>query len=283
MPHGHSSLAIAGAGVLAIACACACDPKPEPELTLRALRCGNVTINDLSILTPGANQGVQRQLANSCFLVEHSGRYLLWDTGLPDGLGPDPVTVLEGAFTLSVTDPLLPQLREIGLQPQDVDFLALSHFHEDHTGNANAFTDSTLLIQRPEFEAAFGPQPQNYGFVPETYAGLANSTMQVLEGRHDVFGDGSVLLLPAPGHTPGHQVLFVDLPNTGPVVLSGDLYHLEDSRRLESVPSFNADPEASRRSMATIEAFLNERGAKLWIQHDHGQSTALRYSPEVYD
>jgi hypothetical protein len=90
----------------------------------------------------------------------------------------------------------------------------------------------------------------------------------VLDGDYDVFGDGSVVVLSAPGHTPGHQCLFIDLPGAGPIVLSGDLYHNALNRKYHAPPSFNTDAEQTKRSMQRIDAFVAERGAELWIQHD---------------
>ncbi len=87
----------------------------------------------------------------------------------------------------------------------------------------------------------------------------------------------------APGHTPGHQVLFLDLEATGPIVLSGDLYHFPESRTLRRVPRFNFDREQTRVSMDRIEAFLEEKGAELWIEHDFAFAERLRKSPEFYE
>ncbi|WP_170319674.1 N-acyl homoserine lactonase family protein [Polyangium spumosum] len=254
-----------------------------PALRVYVLECGNVTINDLSLLTPGEDEGTAKKLTNSCFLIDHPKGKLLWDTGIDDRLGPEPVTVFNGGFDLSVTKPLLPQLEEIGVTPDEVDFLALSHFHDDHSGNANHFGGATLLIQRAEFDAAFGPNPELYGFDAKSYAELSAERARVLEGEHDVFGDGRVRILPAPGHSPGHQVLFIELEQTGPVVLSGDLYHFTGARERRTVPSFNADEAATRASMMAIESFLEARGATLWIQHDFEQISSLRHAPAYYD
>lgn len=277
----------AACALLASGCAplagCTSTATPPPALRVYALDCGNVTINDLSLLTPGENEGEAKKLTNSCFLVDHPRGQILWDTGIDDRLGPEPITVFEGAFDLSVTNPLLPQLEEIGIAPDEVDYLALSHFHDDHTGNANHFGAATLLIQRSEHDAAFGPNPELYGFDAKTYASLDGDEAEVLDGEHDVFGDGTVRILPAPGHSPGHQVLFVDLERTGPIVLSGDLYHFTGAREKRTVPSFNADGDASRASMDAIEAFIEEQGATLWIQHDFEQISSLRRAPAYYE
>ncbi len=108
---------------------------------------------------------------------------------------------------------------------------------------------------------------------------MRNNETILLDGKHDVFGDGSVIIMPAPGHTPGHQVLFVDLLEAGPIMLSGDLYHFTENRLHRRVPVFNFDAEMTLQSMETIEAFLTATGATLWIQHDLEQNASIPHSP----
>jgi glyoxylase-like metal-dependent hydrolase (beta-lactamase superfamily II) len=154
--------------------------------------------------------------------------------------------------------------------------------HWDHVGAANLFTDSTLLIQDAEYQAAFVDQ-NNQLFDPSLYLDLADSERRILNGDYDVFGDGSVMIISAPGHTPGHQVLLVELENTGPVLLSGDLYHFRKSRELRRVPLFNTDAEETLRSMDKIEALLKAEQATLWIEHDQALADTLKKAPEYYD
>jgi glyoxylase-like metal-dependent hydrolase (beta-lactamase superfamily II) len=105
----------------------------------------------------------------------------------------------------------------------------------------------------------------------------------MLDGDHDVFGDGSVRIIYTPGHTPGHQALLVNLSNTGPVILSGDLFHFRANRRLRRAPTFNYDPVMTLESMDRIEALIKETDAALWIEHDKALADTLRKAPEFYD
>ena len=100
------------------------------------------------------------------------------------------------------------------------------------------------------------------------YDKLGDLPREILEGEHDVFGDGTVRIIPAPGHTPGHQMLLVNLAEEGLVMLSGDLYHFRESRADRRVPSLNVDAAQTLASMERIEQLLTETGAQLWIQHD---------------
>ena len=164
--------------------------------------------------------------------------------------------------------------------PGDIDYIAMSHMHFDHAGNTNLFLDATWLAREAERDYAFG-EPEGLGWDPEFYEGLRNVEPVLIEGHHDVFGDGTVVLRSAPGHTPGHQVLFIDLVETGPVVLS-DLYHFPESRELRRVPLFNFDEAQTLAAMDAVEAFLQESGADLWIEHDSIHNATLKKSPEYY-
>jgi len=184
---------------------------------------------------------------------------------------------------VTISRPLLPQLRQAGFAPADITYLGLSHYHWDHTANANAFARATWIARRVERDAMFAASPPVLT-QPSTYAALKRSrTIAIGAEDHDVFGDGTVVMKLAAGHTPGHQVLFVKLPKTGPVVLSGDLYHYPEERALGRVPTFEADQQQTAVSRAAIEAFLMRTGARLWIQHDLTGTSALKKAPAFYD
>ena len=232
------------------------------------------------------------QLSVAAYLVVHPKGVLMWDTGaitdtdwkpngkpsvqtlkLPDGQGRQ----------VTITSSLTQQLKAAGYAPSDVTHLALSHYHWDHTANANAFAGAMWLARPLDREAMFGDKPVGTSR-PATYAALKNSkTTLIKEDEYDVFGDGTVILKSAPGHTPGHQVLFVKLAKTGPVVLSGDLYHYQAERRLDRYPTFEFDVEQTRMARKSVDAFLKKTGAQLWIQHELDAHKKLKKSPQYYD
>ena len=257
-----------------------------PEETSASLRlyvfdCGTLRIADPSRFSLTMDEVSTLELSVPCYLIEHPNGTLLWDAGLSDSLAEGSPHTQENGTVTTVTATLRAQLEELGYQPSDITYLALSHLHYDHAGNANDFTASTWLIQRPEHEAAFGGA-QGF-FDPALYGDLENSETVLLDGDHDVFGDGTVVIKSAPGHTPGHQVLFVGLADTGPVVLSGDLYHFPENRTLKRVPTFNFDEAETLASMDAVEAFLVETGARLWIEHDSAAHAMLDKSPVYYE
>ena len=214
---------------------------------------------------------------------------MIWDTGeIPDSAfasGVKPAT--QGAFV--VDRPLLPQLAAIGYAPADITYLALSHYHGDHVANASLFAGSTWIVQKADRDRILAPRPAvrpATGAVPDEkfFEGLANAKTIVLNGEdRDVFGDGSVVIKSTPGHTPGHQSLFLKLAKTGNVLLTGDLYHYPEEMKFKKIPSFDTDKEQTAKSRAMIEAFVKQNRAELWIQHDYTAGIKHKIAPEFYD
>ena len=104
-----------------------------------------------------------------------------------------------------------------------------------------------------------------------------------LDGDYDVFGDGSVMIISTPGHTPGHQALLVRLPKTGPVVLSGDAVHFKANWDNRRVPGPNFNKEQSLASMQRIADIVDKEHGQLWINHDKPQSDAQKKAPDYYE
>jgi len=252
------------------------------DLKLYVFDCGQISLTDVSAFGLSNDETAVRDLFVPCYLIQHGEETLLWDTGLPSSVADNPAGVDVQGMHLSYAKPFLEQLSEAGFSPQDIDFLALSHMHFDHSSGANDFSGSTLLIQQPEYQAAF-PDVEQYSFFDKRwYAALENSEKRLLNGEYDVFGDGSVVIYSAPGHTPGHQVLYLNLTSTGPVVLSGDLYHFRFSREHQRVPVFNYDKAETLNSMRYVEALLKEKHATLWIEHDKAFADTLTKAPFYY-
>jgi len=234
----------------------------------------------------------ETRLSVACYLVAHPRGLLMWDTcAVPDAewtpTGQPVATRLvlaDGAERrVTIQSSLEAQLKAAGHRASDVNYLVLSHYHWDHTANANAFAGATWLVPKAERDAMFADKPT--GTVrPATYARLqASKSVTLTEAEHDVFGDGTLIIKSAPGHTPGHQVLYVKLPKTGGVLLSGDLYHYPQERTMNRYPTFEFSEEQTRASRAGVEAFLMRTGARLWIQHDLTAHLKLDKAPKFYD
>jgi glyoxylase-like metal-dependent hydrolase (beta-lactamase superfamily II) len=266
--------------LLLTACVGTADRVPSVD-RMYVINCGENRVNDLSRWTPGVNLGKPAAFGNHCYLIQHAKGLMLWDSGNPDRLAalPNGLTNPQGTITAFMRKPLAESLREIGVAPADIQHFAMSHGHGDHSGNANLFHAATIYMQTAEYDATFGPEPQKYGFISANFERLRGAKLVKLDGDHDVFGDGSVVIKPAPGHTPGHQVLAVRLPRTGPVLLSGDMVHLVYSWDNRVVPSFNFDVPASLRSIDAMKEYVAKTGAQLWVNHDMEQHATIPKAP----
>ncbi|APG11445.1 glyoxylase-like metal-dependent hydrolase (beta-lactamase superfamily II) [Bradyrhizobium elkanii] len=245
---------------------------------LYVLNCGEGTAGDISRWTPGLNEGKSMDFVDSCYLIKHSSKgWFLWDTGIADAVAAMPnglVPTDPKAVTWRRPKTLAAQLEQLGLKPDDVKAMAVSHTHPDHTGNVELFPQATLYVQKAEYDwPGASNEPR---FKP-------SHPVELLAGDKDVFGDGSVTILSTPGHTPGHQSLLVKLPKTGAVVLSGDAVHFKDNWDNRRVPSMNANKDQSAASMQKIADTLTKEKAQLWINHDKAQRDSQKMAPEFYD
>ena len=241
---------------------------------------GIAEVDDASIYSPGVNVGVPMALSCNAYLIGHRGSWLLWDTGTDDALIREPGgRIIAHGIRGTVRRTVRSQLEEIGLAPDDVGTIALSHAHFDHVGNCRLFPKARWVAQKREYDDMFGPDPEGFGYDPGLYATMRDNPVDLVEGDCDVFGDGAVRMIFTPGHTRGHCSLLIRLPRSGPVLLSGDMAHNRENFALRRVPSFNADRQATVDSMEKVASLLNDEGATLWINHDKAQSDALPHAP----
>jgi N-acyl homoserine lactone hydrolase len=258
---------------------------PAANLRLYILDCGTIAPMDPALFNVKPNE-IKGDLSfvTPCYLIVHPRGTLMWDVGqVPDKDIPDNGTEVVQQRILKATRRLAPQLAVLGYQPKDITYLAMSHYHADHTANANMFAASTWIVQQAEYAAMFSEAPLGIR-MPDSYRDLKNARRITLNNEdHDVFGDGTVVIKTAPGHTPGHQMLFLKLKKFGPLLLAGDLYHLPEERTLDRVPTFDFDAAMTRATRKKVEAFVKQSGATFWIQHDPATNAALKKAPQYYE
>jgi len=257
---------------------------PLPKVStprLYVIDCGTLVYSRPEDYNLTRDEVADTNMSVPCFLVIHPKGILLFDTGLPDRLVGRPLyeNVEEGYGQIKFNT-LRGQLADIGVSPGDITYLAISHSHWDHVGNANDYARSTWLAQKAELDFMFGASadPKYVAL----YASLAHSRQDVFTGDHDVFGDGTVVLKFTPGHTPGHQALYVKLAKTGGVVIAGDLYHYAEERALHRMPK-EEESTGTPASREMIERFLKEKNAQLWIGHSTSFFRNAIKSPGWYD
>lgn len=241
---------------------------------------GLAQVEDGSIYSPGFNVGVPMTLSCNAYLIRHRGRWLLWDTGIQDDLAMEPEgRIVAHGIRGIVRRTLTSQLDEIGVDPGEIGTIVLSHAHFDHVGNCRLFPKAKWIAQKAEYHAMFGPDPDDYGYLPALYETMRDNPVEIVDGDHDIFGDGAIRLIFTPGHTLGHCSLLVRLPESGLVLLSGDMAHNWGNFSHRRVPVFNADQQATAASMDKVDALLRVQGATMWVNHDTAQSKTLPHAP----
>jgi N-acyl homoserine lactone hydrolase len=260
--------------------------KPEPVKSLRmyVFELGNIPVDQGNMFQPP----IQVAKGGCCIivghLIVHPRGTLIWDTGVvPDELigsgkpGTDRYT----------GKPFRAKLAEIGYRPEDITYVAFSHYHFDHTANGNLFRNSTWIVQEAERKAMLAalagtkvaggsqPDPSHYNLLKDS------KTISIANMKdYDVFGDGSVLIMAAHGHTAGQQVLVVNLPRMGRIMLSGDLYHFREEREQQVLPhTLEYDKEQSRLSRVRLEAWATKNKVPVWIEHDTRLYETLKKAP----
>ncbi|MCW8125845.1 N-acyl homoserine lactonase family protein [Microbulbifer halophilus] len=255
----------------------------EAGLRLYALDCGTLELEDMALFEDtDAYAGVPGKMAVPCFLVRHPQGDLIWDTGLGDRLAGQGAVAMAPGITGRVPVTLRDQLQRLELAPADIEFVSFSHLHVDHTGNAPLFTDSTFLFSRAGRDWALG-EPTPFGVDPSALDVPEGAALRQLDLDFDVFGDGSVRILRAPGHTPGHRVLMLQLPAADTVILSGDLYHTRENFRHARIPAINTSRAETLASFERISKLIEKHSARFVIQHAPDDFAALPEFPAYLD
>jgi N-acyl homoserine lactone hydrolase len=251
--------------------------------------CGHSLANDESVWTPGANVGKSVEFSSTCWLIKHGNDWLMWDTGVPESALGDPKgwSTLPKLIVYHIDKTVTTQLAEIGLKISDVSYVLVSHAHGDHIGNVKLFPDAKVLMQRAEYDwinsgTGTNANVQQLMVLARELLGKPKH-LQLVDGDTDVFGDGCLMLISTPGHTPGSQSLMVHLRNSGFVILSGDVVHLEENFVKDVVPSLNTDKAASIASMERVRGLMAKYDARLFINHDKSQADTLKLIPDFYD
>lgn len=247
--------------------------KPANALSMWRLDCGTIDVDLENFSDTGLYPGEKRTLAASCYLIKNGEQLLLWDTGLDGALAGKPKDK-DGAL---LRERIVTQLARIGVRPEKVNFLGISHYHYDHTGQAADFPGATLLIGKEDYEAVKTREALKPRFTPWLAGG---AKVDELSGDKDVFGDGRVTILRLPGHTPGHQALLVKLAS-GPVLLSGDQYHFAEQIQNRGVPRFNTNRADTLASMDRFDRLAQNLKAKVIIQHEPADIAKLPAFPEA--
>jgi glyoxylase-like metal-dependent hydrolase (beta-lactamase superfamily II) len=244
------------------------------------LDCGIANANQLNMFSDTMSYtGQVKRLTSSCYLIKHGARYMIWDTGFALSFKGLPLNTTD-SFSATLARSITDQLAEIGIKPTQIEFVGASHYHWDHVGQASSFAGATLLIGREDW-ALLTAKTTN----PLADAALlqpwldGKSKVDPVDGDRDIFGDGSVMMINLPGHTPGHHGLLVRLAKTGPVLLSGDLAHFTENLATNGVPTFNSDRADTLASFDRFKKLAASLKALVIIQHETADIAKLPAFP----
>ena len=252
-----------------------------PAVRLWRLDCGQIRVDDLNDFSDTwAYGGKSMRLIASCYLIQHGSSYLLWDTGLPESDLGNPLDG-PGAKEESLGVTLTAQLKTLGLTASQITDIGISHYHYDHTGQAQDFPAARLLLGKGDVEAL--RQPGNPRAKPLAHWISGDGKLDAVEGDRDVYSDGTVVMLNLPGHTPGHHGLLLKLAHTGYVLLSGDVAHFHENYESNGLPAWNTDRAQSLASMERVRGIIAHTGAAFIIQHDPRDVAKLPAFPKAAD
>jgi len=257
------TLVAAALAALSLAAASA-SSQGAAEISLTRLDCGKTTtLNDVSRFSDVmAFKGLNIQLTFSCYLVKHGNDYLVWDTGNPAATGASPAPTAPKSS-------LVEQLAQLHLTPEKITFVGISHYHGDHVGQVASFPDATLLVGKGDWEVLNDPKPNPAVNVANFAHWIGGGgKVEPLAGDKDVFGDGSVIVLSTPGHTPGHHSLLIKLKDKGNVLITGDLAHFRENYDSNGVPTFNTNRAETLASLDRFKQLAKNLNATVIIQHD---------------
>lgn len=227
----------------------------------------------------------------SFYLIEHENGYVLFDTGYHQKAIEDFCTYLDSdvaanyAPVVTADNSVVKQLEKLGIKPEEIKYIVLSHLHMDHVGSLNVFPDATVFVQRAEYEFAQDPgEDMSMYYIPSEYKNHTNWNIidGAKDGPYDIFGDGKLIAYLTPGHSPGHMSLLVNLEKTGPVMLAGDAAYVEDNISLMTAPVICCDKGDYVKSLKLLSDLRNQ-GVKIIIGHDAAGNETNKKAPEYYD
>ncbi len=256
--------------------------KPAAEISLWRLDCGTFLIKDFGAFfsdTFAYKAGQAKDIASSCYLIRHGDRYMLWDAGVPAAMAEKPAE--NAAQRISLNRTVLDQLKQIGVRPEQIEIIGISHYHFDHTGQAANFPKAKLVMGKGDLQALrMKPTPPGLQTEPLKPWLEGGAPLVEADGDVDIFHDGRVVMLDMPGHTPGHNSLLVKLAS-GNVLLTGDLYHFTEQVAIKGVPPFNTDRADTLASMDRFDKLARNLQAKVIIQHEPADIAKLPRFPQA--
>ena len=224
------------------------------------------------------------------FLFEHEKGYVLYDTGHSEATIKDTKAAIGEALyagfrpELNNDNHVLSYLKKVGVSPEDIKYVICSHLHFDHCGGMGYFPNATYIVQRAELQYAYVPDYfYEFAYLREDFDKGLNWLFLNgwADNKHDVFGDGRLVIYYTPGHTPGHQSLMVNLDNDGTFMLTADACYTYDNLNDFKLSGLVADNSAYASNIMMFRDMRN-RGINVLLGHDPDQWKTTKKFPEFY-
>ncbi len=253
------------------------------SVRLYTVDCGRLDIKNMGVFSDTDEfEGKSGTLAVPCYLIHHGEDWMLWDTGLGDRVAVEPNGEDHFGTHFGVRQTLASQLAELGLKPDDIRYVALSHLHADHSGNIGLFPKAEFLIAKSELAWARSlPTPD--GVLAEFIRPLDKANINASDDDPYVFGDGTVRILKMPGHTPGHRSLLLKLPKSGTLLITGDLYHTRENYEKGLVPDRNTSRADTLASFNRFAGLRTNAKARVIVQHSPEDFASMPAFPKFLD
>ena len=253
-------------------------------MKLQFLSAGRIRLKK-SIYIKSADRSETFEAPVSSALIRHAQGNVLFDTGCHPSVvehGEERWGPLMKVMTpvMRAEETLLPSLAAVGVNPDDIDVVVCSHLHPDHCGCNAFFKKATILVHAKEIEAAQAPGAEAAGYLRADWD--HGQPADLIDGERDVFGDGKVVLIPLPGHTPGTMGANVHLDRDGSFLLVSDAVSLRENLDTDTVPRNTWTADALLKSFADIRR-IEKSGAAVICGHDAAQWQSLRKGVEAYE
>jgi len=231
--------------------------------------------------------GAEREIPYFFYLLEHPEGLVLFDTGVHPMLIADIKAHLgpeadNWGIEAKPADDARAKLATLGVAPEDISHVIMSHLHYDHSGGITSFPGAQIWMQRAEWDFAHNPPVYQAGLYVRSEFEIPTARLRLIEGEQDLFGDGAITMIPTPGHTPGHQSLLARGRHA--VLLTADAAYEPDLADIARLPAaaLCVSPDDMIASRETLRALRDAHGATVLCTHDIAFRTNIRLAPGAH-